>query len=64
MTPNRALRAHADFLRTLAFEGDPTKREERKALSLLLESAARTEALLADFVARANVALSQASGRR
>ncbi len=59
---NGQLMANSDLLREMAYAGDATKKQERIALSLLLESAARTEALLADFVARANVALSQRKG--
>lgn len=52
-----------DLLRSLAEEGDPTKRTEREALGLILETVTRMEARQADFLSRLDVYLSQASGR-
>jgi nuclear transport factor 2 (NTF2) superfamily protein len=59
----RRLSEHAAFMRQLAEMGMNEKHPERIALALLLESQARTEARLNDFIDRIEARLSQQLGK-
>lgn len=61
---NQQTRATVDTLRSVAEQGRPERALERVALADALERIARVEAQLTDFLARADVLLSQSSARR